>query len=117
MPSGGKTKTIRQTIFLEASPSEVYEAFLDAKKHAAFTGSRATCNPEIGGRFTAYDGYIWGKILQLEKGRRIVQTWQTTEWPPEAPPSNVEFLFDEKQKYMYAIFEKIVFTDKDNILV
>ncbi len=94
---GEKGKTIRQTVSLHAKPAEVYAAFLDAKKHAAFTGSRATCDARVGGKFTAWDGYISGTILELEKGRRIVQEWQTTEWPQDAPPSIVEFRFDESK--------------------
>jgi len=33
----------------------------------------------------------------LEKGKRIVQEWKTTEWPAGYPPSIVEFLFKEKK--------------------
>jgi activator of HSP90 ATPase len=91
-----KTKTIRQTVFLPAPPSEVYDTFLKAKKHASFTQSKATCDPRVGGRFTAYDGYISGRILELDEGRRIVQEWQTTEWPEGAPPSIAEFTFAAK---------------------
>ncbi len=90
------TRTIKQTVFIQAKPDEVYSTFLKAKTHAAFTGSRATCSPRVGGKFTAYDGYIWGKFLELEDGHRIVQEWQTTEWPDEAPPSIAEFTFVEK---------------------
>ena len=89
-------KTIRQTIILAAQPAEVYDTLLKAGKHAAFTGAKATCSARIGGRFTAYDGYIFGKILELEEGRRILQEWQTTEWPPDAPPSIVEFIIEKK---------------------
>ena len=85
-----KTKTIKQSVFLTAKPAEVYDAILQAKKHSAFTGSKATCAPRVGGRFSAYDGYIWGKNLDLVKDQKIVQEWQTTEWPPGTPPSIVE---------------------------
>ncbi len=90
------TKTIKQTVFLPAKPAQVYEALLDAKVHSAFTGSRATCNRRTGGKFSAYDGYIQGTIKNLEADRRIVQEWQTTEWPEGAPPSTVEFTFKAK---------------------
>ncbi len=93
-----KVKTIRQTVSIPAKPAEVYDAFLNAKKHAAFTGSRATCDARVGGKFTAWDGYIWGKILELDKDRKIVQEWQTTEWPENAGPSVVEFRFDETEE-------------------
>jgi activator of HSP90 ATPase len=89
------TKTIRQRQFIPAKPVDVYDAFLDAKKHAAFTGSKASCSARVGGRFTAWDGYISGKNLKLEKGKRIMQEWRTTEWPRGYPPSILELTFRE----------------------
>ena len=96
MPAKRAAKTIRQSVFLPVPPAEVYGVFLKAKSHSAFTGSKATCDARVGGEFTAYDGYIRGKILELEQGRKIVQEWQTTEWPTDAPPSIAKFTFKEK---------------------
>jgi len=92
-----KISTIRQKILIPASPEEVYEAFMDAKKHSAFTGSKATCDPNVGGKFTAWDGYISGKNLELEKGKKIVQEWITTEWPEGYPPSKLELTFKKAE--------------------
>lgn len=86
-------KTIRQKVVVSATPIEVYQAFMDAKKHSAFTGSKATCDAKVGGKFTASDGYISGKNLELEEGKRIVQEWVTTEWPENYPPSRLELSF------------------------
>lgn len=88
-----KTATITQKVIIPASPEEVYDAFIDPKKHTAFTGAEAICDPRIGGEFTAWDGYITGKNLELEKGKRIVQEWSTTEWPEGYPPSRLELTF------------------------
>lgn len=88
-----KVTTIKQKIVIPAAPEQVYEAFIDAKKHSAFTGNRATCNPKVGGRFTAWDGYISGKNLELERGKRIVQEWITTDWPQEYSSSRLELTF------------------------
>jgi activator of HSP90 ATPase len=88
-----KIKTIKQKVVVSATPDEVYDAFVDAEKHSAFTGSKATCDPRVGGEFTAWDGYISGKNLELEKGKRIVQEWRTTEWPENYPPSRLELTF------------------------
>jgi len=89
---------IRQTVLIEASPIEVYEAYADPKKHAAFTGQGVTGAPKVGGKFTAGDGYITGKFLELEKGKRIVQEWTTTEWPEGYPPSLLELKVRAKGK-------------------
>ncbi len=91
-----ETGTIRQSVFISAKPEQVYDAFIDPKKHAAFTGSRATCSPKVGGRITAWDGYISGKNLKLVKGKMIVQEWKTTEWPVGYPPSNLKLTFTKK---------------------
>ena len=90
-----KTTTITQKIIIPAPPEEVYDALLDAQKHTKFTGSKATGKAKVGAKFTAWDGYISGKNLELEKGKRIVQEWVTTEWPENYPPSRLEFTFKE----------------------
>jgi activator of HSP90 ATPase len=90
-----KFKTIKQKAIVSAAPSEVYDALMDAKKHSAITGSKATSDPRVGGKFTAWDGYISGKNLELEKGKKIVQEWITTEWPENYPPSRLELVFDK----------------------
>jgi uncharacterized protein YndB with AHSA1/START domain len=93
-----KFGTIKQTTLIDASPLEVYEAYVNPKKHAAFTGQGATGTPRVGSKFTAGDGYITGKYLKLEKGKRIVHEWTTTEWPAGYPPSLLELTFQEKGK-------------------
>ncbi len=85
--------TIRQRVTVKAKPVEVYEAFVDADKHSEFTGSRATGRGEVGAEFTAWDGYISGRVLELEEGKRLVQEWMTTEWPEGYPPSRFELTF------------------------
>ena len=91
-----RTTTIRQKEFISAAPVEIYDAFLNEQKHTAFTGARATCDRRVGGKFTAWDGYISGKNIKLENGRRIVQEWKTTEWPTGCRPSLLEFTFKPK---------------------
>lgn len=83
-------KTIRQKVILEASPADVYEAFVDARIHAAFTGSPAKGNRRLGSHFTACGGYIDSVHRELVPGERIVQDWSTTEWPEGAPASRLE---------------------------
>ena len=90
-----ETKTIKQIILIPATPEEVYDALIDEKKHAEFTGAKAKIDPKVGGKFTAWDGYIFGKNIELVKGKKIVQEWETTEWP-DYPPSKAEFVLRKK---------------------
>ena len=86
-------KIIKQKIVVPVAPTEVYAAFMDAKKHSAFTGSKATIDARVGGKFTAWDDYISGKNLELTDGKRIVQEWVTSDWPENLPPSRLELTF------------------------
>ncbi len=92
-----KFGTIEQTVFFEATPEEIYDILLDPRKHSEFTGSPSTTNAKVGARFTAWDGYISGKNLELVKGRKIVQEWKTTEWPEGYPVSRLEFTLAAKK--------------------
>jgi activator of HSP90 ATPase len=76
-----KTRTIRQSATFRASPHDVYEALMDSRKHSKFTGAKARISRKVGGRFTAYDGYIEGIHLDLKPNRMIVQSWRGSDWP------------------------------------
>jgi len=91
-----KFGTIRQTALVDATPLEVYEAYVDPKKHAAFTGQSASGAAKVGAKFTAGDGYITAKHLELKRGKKIVQEWTTSEWPEGFPPSLLQLSLKAK---------------------
>jgi len=75
------SKTIKQTVEIKADPKEVYDAFMDPKKHAKFTGAKAKISDKVGGKFSVFDGYAEGENLEIEPGKKIVQTWRASDWP------------------------------------
>jgi len=87
------TTTIKQTQYIPAPPGELYDAYLNAKTHSIFTGAQTVCERFVGGKFSAWNGYITGRNMKLENGRRIVQEWQTSEWPNGYSPSVLEITF------------------------
>jgi uncharacterized protein YndB with AHSA1/START domain len=89
-----ETSQFELSVSLAAPPRDVYDAWLDAEEHAAFTGDEASCDPHVDGAFSAWDGYITGRNLVLEPGQRIVQAWRTTDFAPDAPDSKLELIFD-----------------------
>ena len=89
------TVKIMQKIIIPATPMEVYEAYVDGKKQTEFTGSKATSDTKVGGEFTAWDGYIKGKYLELEPGRKIVQEWTSTDFTEGTLPSRFEITLKE----------------------
>jgi uncharacterized protein YndB with AHSA1/START domain len=86
-------ENIRVSDTIPAAPERVFAAWLDSEKHSAFTGARATFDG-VGGTYTAWNGYIQGTTFEAEPHHRIVQSWRTTEFPAEAPPSRLEVLLE-----------------------
>lgn len=80
-----KTRTIKQTVVLPATPLEVYETLMTSKGHTGFSGAPARITPKVGATFTVWGGYIHGKNLELVRGKRIVQAWRPSEetWPQD----------------------------------
>ncbi len=76
-------------------PRELYQAWLNSKQHAGFTGAGARIVARVGGKFSAWDGYILGKTLELTPYRRIVQAWRTTDFPDGCGDSLVEITLEQ----------------------
>lgn len=77
-----------------ATPREVFRAWMSSAGHAAMTGSAAKIDPRVGGNFSAWDGYISGKTLELKPDSRIVQSWRTTEFAHKDPDSRIEVMLE-----------------------
>ena len=105
-------KTIRHTVEFHASPHEVFEALMNARKHAAFTGARAKIDRRVGGAFSVWDGYATGKTVKLEDDKVIVQSWRTTDFAEDDPDSKVMFHFSRKGKGTRLIFAHSDVPDK-----
>jgi activator of HSP90 ATPase len=78
-------------------PSEIYNAWLSSDGHSAITGSPAKVDGKVGGKFSAWDGYIFGSTLELTPDHRIVQAWRTSEFPDDALDSRLEVLLEKAE--------------------
>ncbi|RYD82943.1 MAG: hypothetical protein EOP53_02285 [Sphingobacteriales bacterium] len=74
-------KTIEQKFQFNASAVTIYNMLMDSEKHSAFTESECEISAEVDGAFTAYNGYINGKNVELVNGKKIVQPWTCTDFP------------------------------------
>jgi activator of HSP90 ATPase len=80
-----KTKSISKTVRLKSSPPFIYNMLMDAKKHAAFTGSPVKMSKKVKGTFSVFDGYCTGYNIELIENFKIVQAWNFKEdgWPSD----------------------------------
>jgi activator of HSP90 ATPase len=91
-------KTILISSIFDTTSAFLYKFFIDSKLHTEVTGSKAIINNKIGGKFTAWDEYINGKIVSLEKNKKIIQKWRTTEFNENDKDSIVEITIEELNK-------------------
>ena len=81
--AANKARTsLHEDIDIKAGPQRIYEALLDAKQFAAFTGRPAEIGPKAGGAFSMFGGLIAGRNIELVPNQRIVQAWRPTHWAP-----------------------------------
>jgi activator of HSP90 ATPase len=75
------SKTIIQdVVFKNTTPKDLYELYTDSEKHSIATGAPAKISTKEGSEYSAHNGYITGKNLQLIKDRLIVQSWRAQSW-------------------------------------
>lgn len=75
--------TIRhQVVFKNTQPKDLYDLYMDSKKHTAVTGAPAKMSTKEGGKYSAHGNYISGENLKLVRDRLIVQTWRAENWGP-----------------------------------
>ena len=80
---------------IPAPPARIYAAWLSSDEHTAFTGDKALVEPFVGGKHSTFDGYAVGRTVDLQPGRRIVQTWRAEDFPVGSPDSRVEVTLEE----------------------
>jgi len=75
------SKTIEQTVeFSHVCAQELFDTYLDSRKHGAALGAPVTVRPRVGGEFQAFDGSVTGRIFEIVPGRLIVQSWRGQPW-------------------------------------
>jgi activator of HSP90 ATPase len=102
--------SFKQQVTFNASPEEMYEQIMDAKKHAKFTGDKVSMSRKVGGEFSLLGGTAYGKNIELIPGKKIVQTWRMRQdnWPEDVM-SEITFDFQPAGKNK----TKLVFTQRN----
>lgn len=76
------TVTLKDDIEFQTSADQLYQTFVDPQRVAAFTRAPPSeFEPREGGRFSLFGRNVEGQFKQLEKDKKIVQTWRLADWP------------------------------------
>ena len=89
--------TIYKSVVLPAPAGELYDMYLNAEAHAAFTGAPAKVSEEPGSEFEAFGGLLKGTMLQTVKPRLIVQSWRSVNFADDDPDSTLVISFTEEE--------------------
>lgn len=86
---------IKVSSTIPASPKKLFNAWLSSKEHSKFTGGSAKVNARIGGKMSAWDGYIMGKFVEFKVNNKIVQTWRSSDFPEVSEDSLLTIIFEK----------------------
>lgn len=89
------TRPIAQSVTFKASVHELFSMFTDSKKHSAATGAKASVSAKAGAKWTAFDGMLRGRNLEVVRGKMIVQAWRATHWPKTDADSILILFFSD----------------------
>ena len=78
---------------LPAPPDKLFDMYLDAEAHAAFTGFPVMIAARAGAPFHAFNDMLSGTIIHVAPKRLIVQTWRSANWPATAIDSVLTLSF------------------------
>jgi activator of HSP90 ATPase len=87
---------ISQSVVLPAPASLLFDMYMDASQHAAFTGHPVIIGEQSGAEFRAFDDMLTGKILMVIRPRLIVQSWRSLNFHRDDPDSTLILLFEEQ---------------------
>jgi activator of HSP90 ATPase len=85
--------TIYKTVALPAPAAKLFQMYMDAETHAAFTGAPVKISEEPGSPFEAFGGLLSGTMLQVVKPKLIVQSWRSVNFADDDPDSTLIIAF------------------------
>jgi activator of HSP90 ATPase len=103
-PANQSRTSIHYEIDFQPSPHRLYEAILDQKQFATFSGLPATIESTPGGAFSMFGGLIVGRTVELVPDQRIVQAWRPAHWD-QGIYSIVHFEFKPRASETTLIFD------------
>ena len=105
--------TLNLAADLPAKPGRLYEMYINAMLHAAFTGAPVEIAPRAGARFEAFGGAISGTILQVIPKRLIVQSWRSTNFGKRDLDSTLVLTFLPHGKFGRIVLTHVNVADRD----
>lgn len=90
------TRTIQQVVkFKGVSPEELFDIFMDSKKHGEVIGAEVKMGKKTGDSFTLFNGVVKGKNLLIVPKRLTVRAWRGNVWKKDDLDSIESMVFEK----------------------
>lgn len=93
-----KSKTIKVTVILPATPHDVFEALTESRIIKRWSGQRGNVEPKIGGTMEMFDGWVKGKVLDYNPRRILSYSWKPQDWSDDVAESIVSYRLKKSAK-------------------
>ena len=78
---------------LAAEPIVVYDCWLHSVHPGTFTEAFASIDPRTDGKYKLWGGVVTGHFISLDRPRKVIQSWRTSEFPSYQASSTVTLDF------------------------
>jgi activator of HSP90 ATPase len=92
------TRPIVQTAKFSAPGDELYDVYINPKRHGAFTGGPVKISARAGSPFAAFGGMLSGSMVMAIPGQLIVQRWRSMHFKKSDPDSILILSFSNEGK-------------------
>jgi activator of HSP90 ATPase len=89
---------VQKVVFKNTTPKDLYDLYMNSKKHSKATAAPAQISAKEGAPFSAAGGYITGQNLKLVKDQLIVQSWRGKDWSKKDADSTFLIHLEPKGK-------------------
>ncbi|MGI9516116.1 MAG: SRPBCC domain-containing protein [Pirellulaceae bacterium] len=86
---------VRQSVVLPAPGERLFEMFVSAELHEAFTGSPVTIDEKPGSPFSAFEDALSGTMLDTVKPTLVVLSWRSVAFRESDPDSTLILQFSD----------------------
>jgi activator of HSP90 ATPase len=96
-------KPIKKVYAISSKVEDVWNALVDPDVIDKWGGGPSKMNETVGTDFELWNGDIYGKNLEVVKGKKLVQEWYGGDWPKPSiviftlKPSEIEVILELEQ--------------------
>ncbi|MGN6477085.1 MAG: SRPBCC domain-containing protein [Flavipsychrobacter sp.] len=82
---------------IPGAPKQTMQMLTDTALIRKWSGEEAVLEPQVGGKFQMFDGWVSGEVKKLTD-KELAYSWKPVEWEESTAPSEVHFLLSSDKE-------------------